>query len=318
MPRTNSTVEIKDGKVVFSEEVLNYFDNLRTIENSEWIDKYFKILNDENNLSSEKYRIHHIRPCFSFKDKNHKKRKETELLANAINGNKIKLSIENHIKAHYCLWKIYNNWYSKNAVQLLCKTENIEKLSVEKINEIAKFKEECDEHNVIKDKSEYRKNYRKSNNGNNCITKSEEKYRHSEKGRVTRKRYRESEHGKEIMKNYVNSDKGKENIKKAQRKYSSSEHGKETKRKYNHSERGIQIKKKYACSERGKATNKRYYMSEKGKATNRKAVNKYYNKPCYDPIEEKPCKLGTLKYRKNYGKNKELYKNINLKDCIIK
>ena len=37
MPRRNSTVEIVDGKVVFSKEVLSYFDNLRTEENSIWI-----------------------------------------------------------------------------------------------------------------------------------------------------------------------------------------------------------------------------------------------------------------------------------------
>ena len=37
MPRRNSTVEIVDGKVVFSEEVLEYFESIRTEENSIWI-----------------------------------------------------------------------------------------------------------------------------------------------------------------------------------------------------------------------------------------------------------------------------------------
>ena len=42
MPRRNSTTEIIDGKVVFSKEVLSYFESIRTEENSAWIDKYFE------------------------------------------------------------------------------------------------------------------------------------------------------------------------------------------------------------------------------------------------------------------------------------
>ena len=103
MPRRNSTTEIKDGKVVFSKEVLSYFESIRTEENSAWVDKYFDYLSDESNLSAEKYNIHHIRPCFSFKDKTHKNRKETKPLADEFNGNLIKLSIYNHILAHRCL-----------------------------------------------------------------------------------------------------------------------------------------------------------------------------------------------------------------------
>ena len=72
---TNSTVEIKDGKVLFSKEILEYFEDLRNKETSEWIDKYFEVLSDENNLTAEKYNIHHIRPCCTFKDKEHKNRK---------------------------------------------------------------------------------------------------------------------------------------------------------------------------------------------------------------------------------------------------
>ena len=58
MPRRNSTVEIVDGKVVFSEEVLSYFESIRTEENSIWIDKYFEYLSDESNLSATKYKIY--------------------------------------------------------------------------------------------------------------------------------------------------------------------------------------------------------------------------------------------------------------------
>ena len=56
MPRTNSTVKIVDGKVVFSEEVLSYFESIRNEENSVWIDKYFEYLSDKENLSAEKYK----------------------------------------------------------------------------------------------------------------------------------------------------------------------------------------------------------------------------------------------------------------------
>ena len=41
MPRTNSTVKIVGGKVVFSQEIIDYFENIETKENSEWIKKYF-------------------------------------------------------------------------------------------------------------------------------------------------------------------------------------------------------------------------------------------------------------------------------------
>ncbi len=113
MPRRNSTVEIVDGKVVFSQEVLSYFESIRTEENSVWIDKYFEYLGDESNLSAIKYNLHHIRPCCSFKDNEHKNRKETLPLGDKFKGNIIKLSIYNHLLAHYCLWKIYDNWDSE-------------------------------------------------------------------------------------------------------------------------------------------------------------------------------------------------------------
>ena len=75
MPRRNSTVKIVNGKVVFSTEILKYFENIRNEENSIWIDKYFEVLNNENNLNAKKYNCHHIRPCFSFKDETHNTRK---------------------------------------------------------------------------------------------------------------------------------------------------------------------------------------------------------------------------------------------------
>ena len=140
----NSTVEIKNGKVVFSQEIINYFENLRNEKNSEWIDKYFDVLSDISNLDSEKFNIHHLRPCFTFKDKEHKNRKQTEIVADKFNGNLIKLSIYNHIKAHYFLWKIFNDWDSRHSVQHMCGLKtNLDVLSEDELDEIAKFKEDC-------------------------------------------------------------------------------------------------------------------------------------------------------------------------------
>lgn len=143
MARIKPNTKIENGKVVFSKEVLDYFESIRTEENSEWINKYFEILSDASNVDSDKYRIHHIVPCFVFKDETHKNRQETEPLANKIKENKIRLSVGNHIKAHNCLWKIFNNWDSKMAVQKLCKMEKIEDLTEDDINKIAEILQEC-------------------------------------------------------------------------------------------------------------------------------------------------------------------------------
>ena len=120
MAKRNSTVKIKDGKVVFSQEIIDYFENLRTEENSEWIDKYFDVLSDTSNFDAPKYNIHHIMPCFTFKDETHKIRKETRIFADRIKENLIKLSVYNHILAHYCLWRIFKTNDSKSPVILMC------------------------------------------------------------------------------------------------------------------------------------------------------------------------------------------------------
>ena len=149
----NSTVKIENDKVVFSKEVLEYFESIRTEENSIWIDKYFEYLSDKENLSAEKYNIHHIKPCFSFKDENHKNRKQTKPLADKFNGNLIKLSIYNHLLAHYCLWKIFDNWDSKKPFQGMCYQEKcIDNLTENEIKEIGKLLEECAKKNQTEEK----------------------------------------------------------------------------------------------------------------------------------------------------------------------
>ena len=175
MPRRNSTVEIVDGKVVFSQEVLSYFESIRTEENSVWIDKYFEYLSDESNLSATKYSGHHIIPCFTFKDETHKNRKETEPLANKIEGNIIKLSVYNHLLAHHCLWKIFENIDSRTSFQRMCK-EDIDNLSENEIKEIAKIQEECAKENVTKEKRAKQKKDYYENNKEKILKRNKEHY----------------------------------------------------------------------------------------------------------------------------------------------
>lgn len=85
----------------FTFEILDYYDSIATDENFEWIENYFNILMKNENINAEKFDMHHIRPCCTFKDEEYKTRKQTEKLANEFNGNIIKLSYKNHIMAHY-------------------------------------------------------------------------------------------------------------------------------------------------------------------------------------------------------------------------
>ena len=208
MPRRNSTTEIIDGKVVFSKEVLSYFESIRNEENSKWIDKYFEYLSNEENLTAEKYNGHHIIPCFTFKDETHRTRKETEPLADKVEGNIIKLSIYNHILVHYFLWKIYDNRDSKNTMQRMCgEGKYIDGLTERELKEIARLKEDCAKTNQTEEerKERQKKKYNKAN-----IYKKSHKKQISEQG----KRYRES-HKEEISKKgKIYRENNKEKIKK--------------------------------------------------------------------------------------------------------
>ena len=282
MPRRNSTVEIKDGKVVFSKEVLECFESIRNEENSEWIDKYFDYLSDEENLTAEKYNGHHIIPCFTFKDKTHRTRKETEPLADKVEGNIIKLSIYNHILAHYCLWKIFDNYNSKHAIQYtIGKDKEINDLSENQIKEIARIREECAEKNQTEEEmKEKQKEYRMSERGKESQRKRSAKYNNSHKELVSKrkKKYRET-HKEEISQYWSEYYKNnKEQVDKTRKKYR-DEH-KEDYQKYNHE------------------------YSEK-----------YFKQLCYDPIKNDYPTLGALRGR--IYNHKELYKNIIPTECII-
>ena len=165
----------------FSFEVLDYFYSICTDENYEWIGKYFDVLMKEENKSAKKFNKHHIRPCFSFKDKEHKNRKETQKLADKFNDNLIKLSVYNHTIAHYCLWKIFNNWDSKTAFQRMCnKKDLINNLTENELMEIAKLQEDCAKTNKTEEEIKERKrNYGikyRTNNKEEIVQKKKEYY----------------------------------------------------------------------------------------------------------------------------------------------
>ena len=228
----NSTVEIKDGKVVFSEEVLEYFESLRNEENSEWIDKYFKVLSDEINLSAEKYNLHHIRPCCTFKDETHKNRTQTKPFADKFNGNLIKLSIYNHLFAHYYLWKIFDNLDSKIAFQRMCgQKKYIDDLTEDELKEIATLKEECAKKNIGKTASKKKYN----NNNKEKVKKSREKYKINNKEKIEEynKNYNKSDKRKKVSKNYYERHKNEESYIKSQEKYYNSEKAKQRREELN-------------------------------------------------------------------------------------
>ena len=104
----------------FSFEILDYFDSICTDKNYEWIGKYFDVITKDENKTSEKYNQHHIRPCCTFKDENHKNRTQTQELGDAFNGNIIKLSVYNHLFAHFYLWKIFDTIDLRTAFQRMC------------------------------------------------------------------------------------------------------------------------------------------------------------------------------------------------------
>ena len=254
--------------MVFSEEVLSYFESIRTEENGAWIDKYFEYLSDESNLIATKYSGHHIIPCFTFKDETHKNRKETEPLADKIEGNIIKLSVYNHLLVHHCLWKIYNNRDSKTTIQRMCK-EDVDDLSENEIKEIAKLKEECAKENQTE---EEKKNYRK------------EYYWNDREGAIQR--------ANEWVEN--NQDRVKKN-------------------KDNWYQRN-----KEKISQKNKENREELRIKERERRhKNKERIAELDARPCRDPIRENEiCTWNALKKRKH--RNKELYKDVILPNCLIK
>ena len=291
MSKRNSTVKIVDGKVVFSQEIIDYFENLRNEENSEWIDKYFEVLSDENNLTTRKFNYHHIIPAFLFKDDLHKNRKDTVKLADDINENLIKLSISNHIKAHNFLRLILpNNHYARMAVYIACGKRNIDNLTEMEINEISQIIENCSKENQTEEeKAIYMKLYVQKN-----------------KERLSKQAKERNEKNKEeraiYMKLYV--QKNKERLSKRAKEYyeKNKEEISEKKKKYEENNKEEISKRR-----------KEKYKINKEKISERQ--KEYNNAFCYDPINNTPCTRNALNLRKR--NNKEKYKNVVVSECLI-
>jgi len=318
MPKGNSITKIKNGKVVFSKEVLEYFENLRNEENSEWIDKYFKVLSNSSNFNAEKYNIHHIRPCFTFKDKEHKNRKQTEILADEFNENLIKLSIYNHIKAHYFLWKIFDDWDSRHAIQQMCGLKiYINDLSEDELNEIALMKEECAKKNKTKEeKLEDSRNYKRKHKDR--IKETKRKYEKENKDKKSKwgATYRKK-HAKKITK-YKKEN--KERLSKQtkehneQKCYDSKENDICTLRALQKRKRkNVEKYKDIIPNDCIFKTEEEYLQKQKeldGKEKERiKFEEKYGKNLCFDPKEINICVLRTLQDRKR--KYLEKYKDTN-------
>lgn len=311
MSNTNSTMEIKSSKVEFSTEVLNYFENLRTEENSKWIDKYFNVLSDASNLDSEKYHIHHIRPCNIFKDETHKNRKQTETLANKFNGNLIKLSIYNHIKVHYFLWKIFDNKDSKRAIQEMCGLKvYLDDLSEDELDEIALLKEECAKKNKTREEhledlrkyrrehKEERKQYKKKYNQENKDKKSkwDANYKKKHAEDIAKRREKNKELYNERTKEYY-----------AQKCYDPKENeictlsalAKRKMRNFEKYKDVIPTDCIFKSEEEYSQKQKELDDKEKEKI---KFEEKYGKNQCFDPNEHDLCILETLRTRKRKDK----------------
>lgn len=322
----DSNVIIENDKVVFSQEILNYFEDLRNDETSEWINKYFKVLSDISNINSTKNRKHHIIPCFAFKDETHKSRKQTKILADELKENIIKISVENHIKAHYYLWKIFpKNEDARRAIYLMLGKLNINNLTESEIQEFAKIKEECAKENQtreerLKKQKEYKINHKEEID--------DWFMNHKEEHKKYNKFYNDT-HKEEISKNKKDYWKNnKEYIKKRRQEHDSEEkrkHQQEYNKKYyqTHKEeisyyRNIN-KDNIAKRDKEYRNLHKEEISEYNK--NRyikiaKQTQLYNAQRCIDPKKGDECSLCALKTRKH--DNKELYKDVTPTKCIIK
>lgn len=158
MGMLHSTVTIIENQVVFSKEILEYFESLRNEETNEWVDKYIEVLSDTSNFDAPKYNIHHIKPVFTFKTEELNTRRKAIKIADKFNGNTIKLSIYNHILAHFYLWKIYNNNETKYPLCYLFNThKTIDKLTEEELKIVAKLTEDVTKTNLTEEEIKQRK-----------------------------------------------------------------------------------------------------------------------------------------------------------------
>ena len=305
MARRNSTVKIVDSKVVFSQEIIDYFENLRTVENSEWIDKYFEVLSDSSNFDAKKFNLHHIKPCFAFKDENHKSRKETEKLGNQFNENIIKLSIYNHLLCHYYLWKIFNNEDSRRSVYLQFNKINVDNFTEDKIKELAKIKEEYSKENMTEEeRKELTKIWKRNHKDNK--KQHDEKYRKTHKDKIAKYKKDYYQENKETLSKQrkIRYENNKELESKQQKTY--YENNKEDIKRY---------KKEWRQEnkERISENNKAWYQENKDRILDDR--KKYSHQECIDPTDGTTCTLCALQGR--IKRHPDLYPNVIATECII-
>ena len=286
MGMLHSTITIIENQVVFSKEILEYFESLRNEETNEWVDKYIEVLSDTSNFDAPKYHIHHIKPVFTFKTEELNTRRKREKIANKFNGNMIKLSIYNHILAHFYLWKIYNNYEAKTPLYYLFNTsKTINELTEDELKNIAKIAEDVAKTNLTEEeKKENRKKY-------------DNKHKEESAKRV-RKSYRKH---------------------REKRLAYSQEYNKTHKDSIHKKNKEWREKNKEHCDE----YDKNYYKTHKEKRKQYKELHKedisQYHKDrdsrlCLDPITNLPITFGKL--RRMYEHHEE-YKEVDAKKCLI-
>ena len=269
-------IKIENSKVVFSKEILEYFESLRNEETNKWIDKYIEVLSDTSNFNAPKYNIHHIKPVFTFKTKELNTRRKAEKVANQLCGNRIKLSIYNHILAHFYLWKIYDNHETKIPLNYLFKTsKTIDELTEEELKETAKLIEEFSKTN--KSRKEYYEEHKEEHK------ERSKKYNENNKEHLKQKRREYYLNNKEYInfKNKENYEKNKEKRLSQSKKYR-NEHKKEIKEK---------------ASVRENIRNHRYCFDPRKSMKNTNLIKDY-----------KICYWGTLEHWAE--KNKKLIDNL--------
>lgn len=286
MGMLHSTVTIVENQVVFSKEILEYFESLRNEETNEWIDKYIEVLSDTSNFDAPKYNIHHIKPVFTFKTKELNTRRKAEKVANKFNENMIKLSIYNHILAHFYLWKIYDNYETKNPLNYLFNTsKTIDELTENELKIVAKLAEDVANTNLTEEeKKENLRKYTSTRKDKNRESTRKSYRKHREKRLAYNQKYRKTH--KELI----------------------SENGKKWR------EKNKEYRSEY---------DKNYYKTHKEERKQYKELHKedisQYHKDrdsrlCLDPITNLPTTFGKL--RRMYEKHEE-YKEVDAKKCLI-
>ena len=269
-------------------------------------------MSDEGNLDTVKYREHHIIPCFVFKDETHKNRKETKPLADKVEGNVIKLSIYNHIIAHYCLWKIFNNEDSRRAVYLMYEKRNLDYLSENEIKEFAKIQEECAKENMTEEeKREWFKKWKEEHKDE--IKEHSKKWYEEHKEEKAKERAEHKEERSEYDKAYYKKNKEKKSKYDIEyRKTHKEEKRKKSKERYELKKDELRQKsRKYYRENRERILKENAENAEE----RREYSKKHRNQICIDPINGTKCTLGALLMRKK--RNEEKYKDTIPQNCIV-